>query len=185
MEWPWTCVSKRCARVDNGLHKNQLNNKPIALTRDNVRWIDDFVAWRRHMAREIWVNIFSNNGLLPDGTWTNVGLSSPCVRLRLSPIPSTNPYAIYGVVYIQLIHFWYDDYENMYTLSYYHHQIICHFLRVRSWHNGMRYMSFYILLKGVLQHSLQKKNLYKECSINWKNKLHYWKLHSHYSGAIS
>ena len=73
------------------LNKNQLNNKPIALTRDNVRLTDDFVAWRRHMAREIWVNIFSNNGLLPDGTWTNVGLSSPCVRLRLSQFPQRIP----------------------------------------------------------------------------------------------
>ena len=32
-------------------------------------------------------------------------------------------YNIYWAVRIQPTHFAYDDYENMYTLSYYHHHI--------------------------------------------------------------
>ena len=42
------------------------------------------------------------------------------------------------------------DWENIHTLSYYHHQIISMnfypLFRVRSWNNGMRCMSFYILM---------------------------------------
>ena len=34
------------------------------------------MAQWRHMATKIWVNIGSGNGLLPDGTWTNVDSSS-------------------------------------------------------------------------------------------------------------
>ena len=46
-----------------------------------------------------------------------------------------------------------DDWENIYTLSYYHHQIgsmnYYPLFRVRSWNNGMRCMSFYILTMRV------------------------------------
>ena len=42
-----------------------------------------------------------------------------------------------------------DDWENIYTLSYYHYQIgsmnYYPLFRVRSWNNGVRCMSFYIL----------------------------------------
>ena len=42
-----------------------------------------------------------------------------------------------------------DDWENIYTLSYYHHQIgsmnYYPLFRVRSWNNGMRCMFLYIL----------------------------------------
>ena len=42
-----------------------------------------------------------------------------------------------------------DDWENIYTLSYYHHQIgsmnYYPLFRVRSWNNGVRCLSFYIL----------------------------------------
>ena len=45
-----------------------------------------------------------------------------------------------------------DVWENIYTLSYYHHQIgnmnYHPLFRVRSWNNGVRCMSFYILYKG-------------------------------------
>ena len=44
-----------------------------------------------------------------------------------------------------------DDWENIYTLSYYHHQIVSinynPLFRVRSWNNGMSCMSFYILME--------------------------------------
>ena len=52
--------------------------------------------------------------------------------------------------YTQFTHFIFDDWENIYTLSYYHHQIgsmnYYPLFRVRSWNNGMRCMSFYILM---------------------------------------
>ena len=60
-------------------------------------------------------------------------------------------HAIYGAMCIQLTHLSHDDCENTCTLSYYHHQSgsMTHspLLRVRSWNNGMRCMSFYILLE--------------------------------------
>ena len=43
-----------------------------------------------------------------------------------------------------------DDWQNVYTLSYYQHQIVSMnyypLLKVRSWNNGMRCMSFYIFI---------------------------------------
>ena len=43
-----------------------------------------------------------------------------------------------------------DDWENKYTLSYHHHEIgsmnYYPFFRVRSWNNGLRCMSFYVLI---------------------------------------
>ena len=48
-----------------------------------------------------------------------------------------------------------DDWENIYTLSYHHHQIgsmnYYPLFRVRSWNNGVRCMSFYILIMSVRQ----------------------------------
>ena len=59
-------------------------------------------------------------------------------------------YTICGAVCFQFTHSLCDDWENIYTLSYYHHQIgIMNYyplFRVRSWNNGMRCMSFYILI---------------------------------------
>ena len=58
-------------------------------------------------------------------------------------------YTMWGCMF-QLAYFPCDDWENIYTLSYYHHQIgsmnfypLC---RVRSWNNGVRCMSSYILM---------------------------------------
>ena len=52
---------------------------------------------------------------------------------------------------LQFTHFSCDDWENIYTLSYYHHQIgsmnYYPLFRVRSWNNGVRCMCFYILIK--------------------------------------
>ena len=69
-------------------------------------------------------------------------------------------HAIYGAVPIKLTHFSCDDCENTCTLSCYHIQIgsMTHLLllRVRSWNNGMRCMSFYILSNV----NFIKKNIY-------------------------
>ena len=48
-----------------------------------------------------------------------------------------------------------DDWEIIYTLSYYHNQIgsmnYYPLFRVRSWNNGMRCISFYILMGSVIE----------------------------------
>ena len=80
-----------------------------------------------------------------------------CVS-KIKHILSVIHYTIYGAVCFQFTHFLCDDWENIYTLSYYHHQIgsmsFCPLFRVRSWNNGMRWMSFYILMlyRVVLLH---------------------------------
>ena len=55
----------------------------------------------------------------------------------------------YVGLFFQFTHFLRDDWENIHTLSYYHHQIgsmnYYPLFRVRSWNNVMRCMSFYIL----------------------------------------
>ena len=59
-------------------------------------------------------------------------------------------HAIYGAVCIQLTNSSHKDFENRCTLSYYHHQIrsITHLplFRAKLWNNGIRCMSFYILI---------------------------------------
>ena len=86
-------------------------------------------------------------------------LSSVWVRLSiLSPL---SIYTICGAVCFQFTHFPCDDWENIYTLSYYHHQIgsmnYYPLFRVRSWNNGVSCMSFYIL-KIQLQIKLHNTN---------------------------
>ena len=70
------------------------------------------------------------------------------VWVRLS-IFSLIHYTICGAVCFQFTHSPCDDWENIYTLSYYHHQIgsmnYYSLFRVRSWNNGVHCMSFYIL----------------------------------------
>ena len=65
-------------------------------------------------------------------------------------------YNMWGCVFSLPI-FLRDDWDNIHTLSYYHHQIesmnYYALFRVRSWNNGMRCMSFYILMT-VIQSSL-------------------------------
>ena len=55
-------------------------------------------------------------------------------------------YTICGAVCYQFTHFSCDDWENIYNLSYYHHQIgsmnYYPLFRVRSWNNGVRCVSF-------------------------------------------
>ena len=71
------------------------------------------------------------------------------IKHILSVIHYTISYTIFGAVCFQFTHSPCDDWENIYTLSYYHHQIgsmnYYPFFRVRSWNNGVRCMSFYIL----------------------------------------
>ena len=60
-------------------------------------------------------------------------------------------------VCFQFTHFLCDYWENIYTLSYYHHQIgtmNCYPLfRVRSWSNGVHCMSFCILLNLITKNT--------------------------------
>ena len=63
---------------------------------------------------------------------------------------STCDHAIRGAVCFQFTHSPCDDWENIYTLSDYHYQIgsmnYYPLFRVRSWNNGVRCMSFCILM---------------------------------------
>ena len=72
-----------------------------------------------------------------------------CV-IKIKHILSVIHYTICGVVCFQFTHFPCDDWENIYTLSYYHHQIgsmnYYPLFTVRLWNNGVRCMSFYILI---------------------------------------
>ena len=75
-----------------------------------------------------------------------------CVS-KIEHILSVIHYTICGAVCFQFTHFCCDDWENIYTLSYYHHQIgsmnYYPLFRVRSWNNGVRCMSFYILILSI------------------------------------
>ena len=98
----------------------------------------------------------------------HTSLSSPCRRIwrysnsnmflryisvewvsKIRSILSIIFHATYGSLCIQLTDFSYDDFENTYTLFYYHHQIgsMNHLplFRVRSWNIGMCCMSVSIL----------------------------------------
>ena len=72
-----------------------------------------------------------------------------CVS-KIKHILSLIHYTICGAVCFQFTHFCCDDWENIYALSYYCHQIgnmdSYPLFRVRSWNNGVHCMSFYILI---------------------------------------
>ena len=72
-----------------------------------------------------------------------------CVN-KIVHILSAIYYTIYGAVCFQFTPFPCDDWDNMHALSYNHHQIrsMDYFplFRVRSWNNGMRCMSRYVLM---------------------------------------
>ena len=72
---------------------------------------------------------------------------------KIRHILSVIHYKTRGDVCFQLTHFPCDDWENIYTLSYYHHRIgsmnYYPLFRVRSWNNGVRCMSFCILMKRI------------------------------------
>ena len=91
---------------------------------------------------------------------------------KIKSIHSIIFHAIYGAVCIQLTNFSYDDYEHICTLSYYHHQKenMTHLplFRVRLWNNGMRWRSFYILMKMLVP-----KHEY-EFSVVYHTELNIW-----------
>ena len=70
-----------------------------------------------------------------------------CRVCKIKHFLSVIHYTICGAV---CFHFFCDDCENIYTLSYHHHQIgsmnYYPLFRVRSWNNGVHCMSFYIRL---------------------------------------
>ena len=72
-----------------------------------------------------------------------------CVS-KIKNILSVIHYTICGAICFQFTPFSCDDCENIYTVSYYHHQIgsmnYYPLFRVRSWNNGVHCMSFYILI---------------------------------------
>ena len=77
-------------------------------------------------------------------------LVSRCSRVsKMKHILSVIHYTICGAICFQFTHFSCDDWENIYTLFYFHHEIgsmnYYPLFRVRSWNNGVRCMSFYIL----------------------------------------
>ena len=65
-----------------------------------------------------------------------------CICYKFKSILPVIFHAIYGTVRIRFTHLSFDDCENTCTLSYFPFAIF----RVRSWNNGKRCMSFYILL---------------------------------------
>ena len=50
----------------------------------STEMVKHIVAWCRHMATQIWVNIGSGNGLLPDGTKP---LPEPMLTHQWVPVP--------------------------------------------------------------------------------------------------
>ena len=76
------------------------------------------------------------------------------IKHILSVTHYTIHYTICGALCFQFTHSPCDDWETIYTLSYYHHQIgsmnYYQLFRVRSWNNGVRCMSFYILMVATM-----------------------------------
>ena len=72
-----------------------------------------------------------------------------CRVCKIKHILSVIHYTVCEAVCFQFTHLPCDDWENMYTFSYHHHHIgsmnYYPSFRVRSWNNGVRCMSFYIL----------------------------------------
>ena len=77
-----------------------------------------------------------------------------CRVCKIKHILSRKHYTICGAVCFQFTHFPCDGWDNIYTVSYYPHQIgsmnYYPLFRVRSWNNGVRCMSFCI--RGPLDH---------------------------------
>ena len=70
-----------------------------------------------------------------------------CRVCKIMHILSVIHYKTRGTVCFQLTHFPCDDWDNIYTLSYYHHRIgsmnYYPLFRVRSWNNGVRCLYSY------------------------------------------
>ena len=78
-----------------------------------------------------------------------------CGVCKIRHIISVIPYIIRKAVCYQFTHFPCEDWENIYTLSYYHHQIgnINYYplLMVRSWKNGVGCMSVFFWNKCFIE----------------------------------
>ena len=87
---------------------------------------------------------------------------------KIKHILSVIHYTICGAVCFQFTHFPCDDWENIYTLSYYHHQIgymnYCPLFRVTSWNNGMRCMYFYVLVNKANVQKVKIQSAHIWCS---------------------
>ena len=81
-----------------------------------------------------------------------------CRVCKIKHIPSVIHYTICGAVCFQFTHFSCDDWENIYTLSYYHNQIrsMDHYPLVRLGHETMVCA---VCLSIFLWHSLLKRNI--------------------------
>ena len=69
--------------------------------------------------------------------------------IKITHILSVIHYTIRGAVCFQFTHFPCDDWDNIYTLSYYHQIGSMNYyplFSVSAWNNGVRYMSFCILM---------------------------------------
>ena len=80
-----------------------------------------------------------------------------CVS-KIKHILSVIHYTKCGAVCFQFTHFPCDDWDNRYTLFFYHHQIgsmnYYPLLRVRSWNNGVRCKSFFIRMTPKLKNCI-------------------------------
>ena len=81
---------------------------------------------------------------------------------KIKHILSVIHYTIYRAVRFQCTHFSCDDWENIYNLSYYHHQIgsmnYYPLFRVRSWNNGVPCVCISIFLNmSTLMDILSKR----------------------------
>ena len=94
-----------------------------------------------------------------------------CRVCKIKHILSVTHYTICGAVCFQFTHFLCDDWENIYTLSYHHHQIgsmnYYPLFRVRSWNNGMRCMSFYILVQDISIDIWFLSYIHGRCQVSW------------------
>ena len=90
--------------------------------------------------------------VLPDGMIENYRRKIAFVCLYITPSHYHHCAKTWGRVF-SVYPFPSDDWENIYVLSYYHHQIgsmnYYPLFRVRSWNNGVRCMSFCILLNTL------------------------------------
>ena len=101
--------------------------------------------------------------------WTyrmHVRYNLSSVRVRLSILSQLSIIQYVGLCF-QFTHFLCDDWENIYTLSYYHHQNrsmnYYPLFWVKSWNNGMRCMSFYIIF---LIRTHEKKSPFIYCTFH-------------------
>ena len=76
------------------------------------------------------------------------------VWVRLSMLFQLSVITLCGAVCFKFTHLPCDYWENIYTLSYFHHQIrrmnYYPLFRLRSWNNGICCMSFYILIISTI-----------------------------------